>query len=86
MRAYNCVESDEKVGQFQIPEGRANSISAKSVFQEPNKISKVPMTAAMETVRPAAINPDSIAVVLFTKRMMGPFMFRAPLSQGSSLP
>jgi hypothetical protein len=45
----------------------------------PNKFSKVPMTAAMETVRPAAINPDSTAVVLFTKRTMGLLMFLAPL-------
>ena len=45
----------------------------------PNRFSKVPMTAAIETVRPAAINPDSTAVMLFTKRAMGLLMFLTPL-------
>ena len=45
----------------------------------PNKFRKVPMMAAIETVRPAAIKPDSTAVVLFTKRTMALFMFLTPL-------
>jgi hypothetical protein len=43
-----------------------------------NEFSKMTTTAPIETVRPAAINPDSIAVVLLAKRMMRLFMFSAP--------
>ena len=37
------------------------------------------MMAAIETVRPAARNPDSTALVLFAKRTIGLIMFLAPL-------
>jgi hypothetical protein len=42
------------------------------------KVSTVLMPTPIETVKPAAINPDSIAGVLFAKRMMELLMLLAP--------